>query len=260
MSKIVFFSPYLTNKHAGGGEKHLFDTALATSELGHQVYIAISPLYQNNGLVELLGYQRFYEHFLGRKLEQLKFIRTPLMTRANFLKKLFWTKQFDQLYFVTDGSLFFSLARKNHLHIQIPLILLKKEKFIDRLKLKNWQVNTNSKFTKRVIEKNWHTRINLVHYPLVKFDEFERANRKKEKIILSVGRFFKQLHSKRQDVLVAAFKKMVDLHPKLMNGWRLVLVGTPEDEHYFAEVKKMAQGYKIEFQEQVKRRQLVRLY
>ncbi len=262
MMKIVFFSPYLTEKRAGGGEKHLFDTALAVAASGCQVFVAISPLYQQQKkkTLDLQEYKAFYARFLGRQLDQLRFIETPLMSQASFWQKLFWTKQFDQLYYVTDGSLFFSLAKKNHLHIQIPL-LLPQSGLINRLKLSRWQLkNTNSQFTKQVIEKNWRTKIDFVHYPLVQLDELDQGAKKKSKLILSVGRFFRQLHSKRQDILVEAFKQLVDQQPELFHDWRLILVGAVEDEAYFNRVKKMAQGYQIEFYPQVERKRLIELF
>lgn len=257
--KIVFFSPYLTYKHAGGGEKHLFDTALATGQLGAQVFIAISPLDQSRSF-QLTKHQKFYTEFMGKNLDTLEFITTPLMTQAGLREKLLWTKNFDQLYYVTDGSLFFSLAKKNHLHIQVPFTT-GQSTLVSRLKLKNWQVkNTNSKFTQQVIEARWQTKIDFVHWPLVELDQFQPHQVKKEKLILSVGRFFKQLHSKRQDILIQAFIKLIHQNPKLMQGWRLVLVGAPEDQLWVRELKKMAKGYPVEFRHQVNRAKLIKLF
>ncbi len=256
--KIAFFSPYLTQKHAGGGEKHLFDTALAAAKLGAEIYVAISPLNQAKNKLQLDDYRRFYSQFMGRDLSKLKFVQIPLMTSENILKKLSWTKQFDQLYYVTDGSLFFSLAKRNHLHIQVPFT--HKLTQLNRLKLKNWQINTNSAFTQKVIEHYWQVKVNSIHYPLVKLDEFKSKEIKKEKLILSVGRFFKQLHSKRQDVLVEAFVRLVEAEPKLMKDWRLVLVGDVEDKVYFNHVRKLARSLPVEFYHQIKRQDLITLF
>ena len=69
---------------------------------------------------------------------RIHFIRSPLFTEAPWYTKLFWTRSFDYLYFVTDGSLFFSLAGRNLLHIQTPL-LLQNHSWTFKLKSSQWQ-------------------------------------------------------------------------------------------------------------------------
>ena len=201
--KILLLSPYIP-QHSGGGEKYLFDVAKILLDEKHQVYVAVNIEDEiNEDRAKLI--QESYENFLNYSLAGIKFIKAPLNQNFGFLEKLLWTRKFDLIYYQTDGSLFFSLARKNILHIQVPLIL-DKSSLIERLKLNNWSIkNTNSFFTKEIIEKTWKTKINYVHQPALNLEEFKTA--KKEKIILSVGRFFKQLHSKRQDVLVDFFKE-----------------------------------------------------
>ncbi len=255
--KICFYSPYLPI-HFGGGEKHFFDVASSVAK-NNKVFIAIDNFNEQ----DFLKIKNKYEKFLNYSLDNLNFINSP-MRNTNFLSKLLWTKQFDYLYYVTDGSLFFSLAKTNNLHIQIPFND-KKSSLIERLKLANWQIkNTNSKFTKSIIEKNWKTKINFVHFPKVSLKEINsnlnNSKIKKEKIILNVGRFFKQLHSKRQDVLVSIFKKLREENSKLLRGWRLVFIGKVEDKDYFEEIKKMSKGLPVEFYENLSRSELIRYY
>ncbi len=257
--KIALYSPYLPN-HFGGGEHYLLNVALALAQ-EHQVYVAINAKNKLDA-TKLAKIKTQYEQFLAQKLNNITFIETPLGSAANFLKKLFWTKQFDCLYYQTDGSLFFSLAKKNILHIQIPFTQ-NKNSFIERLKLKNWQVkNTNSFFTKNVVEKSWQTTIDYVHHPIIKLNTpvTNQVFGQKEKIILSVGRFFRHLHSKRQDILVEIFKQMLKLYPKQCQSWKLVLIGNVEDEAYAAEIKKAAQGFPIEIKHQVNREELEHYY
>lgn len=242
--KIAIYSPYLP-KHFGGGEKYLFDTAQVLAQK-HQVFVAIS---QESALsqqaIKNIGQQ--YSQFLNSNLDKLNFINTPLGTSASFLKKLFWTKQFDCLYYQTDGSLFFSLAKKNILHIQIPF-LQSKNSFLERLKLHNWQVkNSNSYFTKKIVEQAWRCKIDFVHWPMVKLaNSTQKIDlTKKQPIILSVGRFFTHLHCKRQDVLVEAFIKLCLQNPALAKKWQLVLVGNVEDSAYAKKVATMAKNWPI---------------
>lgn len=246
--KICLYSPYVP-QHVGGGEKYFFDVARVLSQK-HDVFVMVPTLDRAHTAADI---RQKYEAFLGVSLEKVEFIRGPLGTNASWWRKLLWTRQFDVLYYLTDGSLFFSLAKRNIVHIQIPFTQ-PKTSLIDRLKLANWQIkNTNSFFTKQVVEKAWHTTINAVHWPMVEISPTLRTVDlgQKQPIILHVGRFFKHLHSKRQDVLVQIFKKLADTQPTVMTKWKLFLIGsienTPEDRAYAESIHQAAQGYSIEF-------------
>lgn len=253
---ICFYSPYIP-QHFGGGEKHLLDVAIAASEK-HTVSIAL-PESSSISALFLEEVKSKYEVFFNLNLQKITFITTPLGTNASFFQKIWWTKKFDGLYYVTDGSLFFSLARHNYLHIQTPL-KLSKSSLVERLKLANWKhKNTNSFFTKKIIEEYWQTKIQTVLHPTVNSDLFD-PQRKKEKIILNVGRFFKHLHAKRQDILIAVFKEMVNKYPEETNGWKLYLIGGVEDHEYFADLKSAAEGSNIELIIDCPRNELIEIY
>ncbi len=254
--KICLYSPYIP-KHVGGGEKYLFDVALVLAER-HQVCIAI-PQQEMSRVKEIKSQ---YERFLDRSLNNITFIPSWIGSKASFFEKLKWTKQFDVMYYLTDGSLFFSQAKRNILHIQFPL-QLNKSNLIERLKLRNWQVkNTNSEFTKRVVEKSWPVTINVVHHPSVDVDSIIKltSNVKKEKVILNVGRFFRQLHSKRQDVLVELFRKLTEQNSEQLKGWKLVLIGSVEDQTYLDEIKQKIGALPIEILTSVSRQELLEWY
>lgn len=251
--KILLFSPYVP-KHVGGGEKYFFDVAriLATR---HQVFVAISSL-EPLSLTEVAAARAQYEAFMQCSLANIEFIATPLGTTASALNKIWWTKQFDCIYYVTDGSLFWSLAPRNVLHIQVPLQLTKSS-WLEQRKLANWQLkNTNSYFTKSVIEPWWQTTVDVVHQPMVNVPG-RYTNQPKEKIIVSVGRFFRQLHSKRQDILVQMFAELQKQEPTLSRGWKLILIGGVEDQSYAQEVATLAVGLPIEFKHSLKRPELL---
>lgn len=253
--KICLYSPYIP-QHAGGGEKYMLDVATALAKK-HVVSIAVSQQYAGDASIV-----KKYEKFLNRSLDNISFIPSPLGSTANFLQKLFWTRQFDIMYYLTDGSLFFSLAKKNILHIQFPLKVDHSSCF-SQLKLKKWQVkNTNSQFTKNVIEPLWPIKVDLVHHPLVDIDEINSMTTliKKEKIILSVGRFFRQLHSKRQDVLIDVFRQLVTKYPQETKGWRLVFIGSVEDQKYLSQIKRKKRDLPIEFYHDLDRKKLLEWY
>lgn len=240
--RICLYSPYLPD-HFGGGEKHFFDTANALANK-NKVYIAIRG--ENLSLERLAKIKKNYQERFPFRDGDLTFIATPLGTQARSIKKLLWTAHFDALYYVTDGSLFFSLARKNFLHIQIPFTC-KQKGLINRLKLANWlSKNANSFFTRGVVEKSWRTKIDYVLQPGINTRELAAGRIKKEKIILNVGRFFSHLHSKKQDIMVNFFRDLCDKYPEIMAGWKLVLIGPIEDLKYAQKVSLAAKGYPIE--------------
>ncbi len=257
--KICFLSPYIP-KHFGGGEKYLLDCARIAAER-HDVYLGVSRLDATGHDYDQV--KQKYEAFLGYSLQNVQFISTPVFESASASHRLWWTKQFDCLYYLTDGSLFFSLAATNVLHIQVPL-KLDKSAFKDRLKLANWSIkNTNSEFTKKIIEQSWHTKISLVHHPMIEIPSSQAVKKwigQKQKMILSVGRFFTHLHSKRQDVLVNMFIEMLKQYPTETKGWELVLIGSVENLEFAEQVKALAAGFPIKILHQVDRSELLQYY
>lgn len=259
--KVCFVSPYIP-KHVGGGERYLLDCARFAADK-HEVVLAV-PETKNTSLskTDLANIKQKYQEFLGNPLDGVDFVPSPLFTEAGFLKKLLWTRRFDALYYATDGSFFVSLASRNIMHIQIPFTDSKT--WLDRLKLNTWHVtNTNSHFTKKVVEENWHIKIGTVHWPMTdlkNIHNFSKHLQQKQHIILHVGRFFRQLHTKRQDVLVDMFVGLKKQHPELLDSWKLVLIGSVEDESYAAEVARKAKGEDIEIHHSVSREELWKWY
>ncbi len=246
---ICFYSPYIP-KHFGGGEKHLFDTAIAAATK-HSVTIALP----SDSDAEAVKEQ--YQTFLGTSLSQLTFVSSPL-AKGTILTKIAWTAQFDVIYYVTDGSFFFTGSKKRLAHIQIPFSQTKTS-LIERLKLTHWKYkNTNSAFTKKVIEKSWNTSVQDIHYPMVILPK--RVSERKQKVILSVGRFFTHLHAKRQDVVVQNFRKLCERFPKESKGWKLVLVGNVENQQFFDEVVAMSKGLQVEIYPNATTKELTQWY
>ncbi len=251
--RIVLYSPYIPN-HVGGGEAYLLRVATVLSA-HHTVFVAVG-----GSKIDALAIRQKYESFTQLDLHAVTFITTPLGTKEKWWRKLWWTRQFDVLYYLTDGSLFFSLAKRNILHIQIPFTD-KKTSLLDRLKLSNWQIkNTNSEFTRQVVTKAWQTPIQFVHHPAVDTNILAPLSAKKDRTILSVGRFFRQLHSKRQDILVQLFAELCQQQPSILKEWRLILVGSVEDESYATEVAEMAKGLPVTIIHDATRQELIKLY
>ncbi|MGH7904612.1 MAG: glycosyltransferase family 4 protein [Candidatus Dormibacteraceae bacterium] len=83
----------------------------------------------------------------------------------------------------------------------------------------------------------------------------------KEKMILSVGRFFAGGHSKRHDFMIEAFRDLCDAG---LEGWRLHLAGyvhrEPRNVGYFERVRRLAVGYPVRIHEDASFEELQDLY
>jgi glycosyltransferase involved in cell wall biosynthesis len=206
--------------------------------------------------------RRRYETFLARDLSHIQFALSPLWS-GSWWQKWLWTRQFNAVLAVTDGSFFVSGARRNVLHIQIPF--RNRLSLIQKLKLRTWQVlNCNSSFTQHVVERAWGVRIPYVHTPAVDVQngllQHPELAQTKEKLLLTVGRFFTQLHAKRQDVIIELFRALRVKHPSVFAGWSLVCVGAVEDASYTEHVHRLAAALPVTFIHDATRTELERWY
>jgi glycosyltransferase involved in cell wall biosynthesis len=76
----------------------------------------------------------------------------------------------------------------------------------------------------------------------------------REPLILSVGRFFSDWHSKNQHVLVEAFRELD------APGWSLVLAGGSDDPRYVERVRRAAEGLPVTLRLDLPRDELLGLY
>lgn len=218
--KILLINPYLNT--LGGGEKHTLSILLAAEQFGWESYIA----WEDSSIVELIK-DRF--DFSFNKESIISYYS------KSFLSRLLLTFKFDVIVYVHDGSYFFSLAKKNIIFSMYPKIELYKNTFINSFKLSNWIYVSNSNYTKKYIDK-WTNKKSYLLQPSI-FNYGEKRQ-KKEFIILSIGRFFKHLHSKRQDLLIDVFNRFRK-GSEYGKKYKLILVGgaTEEDEKYVEELR-----------------------
>lgn len=150
---------------------------------------------------------------------------------------------YDLCFWVSDGSIPMLRARNNLLHFQVPFHGVNGKSLINKMKL--FRINkiiANSVFTKKIIDKEFGVE-SVVVYPPV--DTLAIKPKRKENIILFVGRFSQILQNKGQDVLIKTFKKMVDGG---LTDWKLILAGGVEVGvgDYIRKLKESARGYPIE--------------
>src|SRR3989344_1922616 len=258
--KIAIYSPYLDT--AGGGERYMMTIGECLSSI-HDVDILLDGHLLEIGAKEI---KVRIEKLHGLDLSKVEFVRAPFGDKdffvKRFIKRFLFLSKYDFLFYLTDGSIFFSAAKNNVIHIQSPQkntnISLSK-----KIKLGCWKlVIYNSKFTKNEAEKSW--KINgTVIYPPVPVDKIKSL--KKEKIILSVGRFFavtkkgENLYSgKNHKVLIDNFKKLQNK----IKGWSLHLAGGTGggDKSYLEELKHYAKGLDVVFHPDIPFNDLANLY
>jgi len=225
MKRAALYDPYLDT--LGGGEKHILSILKVLEDEGYQINVFwdknLQPQIEN----------RFRLQFVN----QIKFLPN-IFVKQNSIGKLVTLKGFDIFFYVTDGSYFFSSAKKNFVFCMIPDKNLYKRSLINKLKTLNYRFITNSLFTQNWLNK-WGVKSGVI-YPYINKDFIDlKVNElKKENIILSIGRFYSHLHSKKQSILINMFNKLKQSNPMFKN-FRLIMAGglKEEDKRYFSKLQ-----------------------
>ncbi len=221
--KVALYNPYLDV--LGGGEKHILSILKVFNELGNKIYI-----FWDDDLNETIkkSFGLIFKPQIGFLPNIFKNKKFPFST-IEILKK---TSRFDYFFYVTDGSYFFSLAKKNFIFSMVPNKKLYPTMIINRIKTYNYKLIANSKFTQKFLNK-WGIQ-SIVIEPYIEDEFINLPLTKKDKIILSVGRFFPHLHRKNQDLIIQMFKKIKQRN-QLFKDYKLILAGRlkEEDKNYF---------------------------
>lgn len=236
MKRILIHSPYWHTR--GGGERYSLTVAACLQD-NCDVYLTASSE-QITSLSKQMGIQlnRVHSYQDGLTLRNIA--------------------SFSGVFWVSDGSIPFLPVWKRVIHFQFPLQHINGGSISNAVKMYGASVVCNSIFTKNVIDQEFGV-FSSVIYPPVDVEKF-CASKKKDKLILSVGRFSTGSQRKRQDILIQAFKKMVD---EGLKGWRLMIVGVAENkesETMITAFRSMAKGYPIAIRSDLSYAQLIQLY
>ena len=232
--KILIYSPYLDI--LGGGEQYLLNFARCMAGR-HQ----ITFVWKNPSTLKQAS-TRFQ-------------ISTANFSLIPFLPPRSRLREYDVLFFVSDGSIPFLPFRKSILLFMSPFVKVGGHLPPNRLKLKFINhIVCFSQYTKKFIDAEFHVNSKLI-YPGVEIREHKT---KKQNIILSVGRFTQTLHLKKQEALIDAF---IDLEGQLPE-WQLFLVGGTEkgSQALLKKLRQKARGHRITIKTNVSDTALTKLY
>lgn len=250
--KVSIYSPYLDT--FGGGERYMMTIAEVLSQ-ENNVDVLLDLNLGNLGgeyLKDTLS-KRF-----NLNLNKVNFIKAPIGKSSNFFERLFFLRNYDLLFYLTDGSIFYPTSKRNILHIQSPLVGQPARSIWGRFKLKGWDlVIYNSRFTKVHSQNYWPIKSEII-YPPVDTENIKPL--KKKKYILSVGRFFGYLKDKKHELLIKVFKELFEKGS--ITGWSLHLVGAASqgDKNYLESLKDLAKGLPVKFYPNLQYNKLIKLY
>ena len=222
--KIGFYSPYFDSM--SGGERYLLTIASHWAQHHDVLLFWDDP--------QILAQS---EKRLHIDLSRIRTVENVFKTK-NVFKKLAISRGYDLIFFLTDGSIPTTFAKRNILHFQVPFQHIS----VHPIKLLRFQaIVCNSFFTKDHLDTHVGKR-SVVIYPPVEPIKGTRST--KDNVILSVGRFHPL---KKQDVLIEVFRKA--MKAKLYSGFELKLAGglQPADKAYFDALKKAAKGLPVRF-------------
>lgn len=217
--KAAIYNPYLET--LGGGERYTLAFAEVLVKRGWQVDVE----WKDSSLRE-----RFKERF-GSGLNGINFVSD--------IKK---GSGYDLCFWVSDGSIPLLHSRKNILLFQIPFHDVDGRTLFNRMKL--FRINHSmcySKFVKGIIDKEYGINSKVIYPPV---ETLKIKPKRKENLIVYVGRFSQLTQSKGQEVLVKAFKRFEKKYP----DWKLILAGGGGVGvgDYIDKLKKESEGHNIE--------------
>ncbi|HEV2339162.1 MAG TPA: glycosyltransferase family 4 protein [Patescibacteria group bacterium] len=233
---IGIYDPYLDD--LGGGEKYMMTIAACLAENN-----SVSIFWDNPQ-----DLRDIHERF-AVDISQLKLVKNIFSPHVSFWERFFQSKQYDVIIVLSDGSIPLLLTKKVLLHIQQPLEAMQTVTLVDKLKVARiYKFFCNSQYTKSFIDKQFHLQTTVLYPPVA----LHPRQIKKENIILHVGRFRVANVSiyggnyKKQDIMIDAFKHMVD---NGLKGWNFVLAVSikERDKEAFATMQMSAKGYPIRF-------------
>lgn len=249
--KIGIYDPYLDT--LSGGEKYMLTAAACLAEKNDVTIFWDDP------------------QILDKAYNKLRIDLSKTTVKPNifspkvpFSSRLFETGNYDCLFILSDGSLPITLSKKTIIHFQFPVEWVKGDGLITKIKL--LKLNTiicNSRFTKKFIDKKFHTNSKILYPPCINSNDIKKVSEEKKNIVLTVGRYSplssKGNSVKKTEVMIDAFKKMVDGGLK---NWQFIAAVSflKENEKYLDQLEKAIKNYPIKIIKNIEFNELMKLY
>lgn len=253
---VLIYTEYWSSR--GGGEKYLLTIVETLLQAGYDVTIVTQTASFNKDAVS----QYFKVNIDGAKIE---FVAGDLKGMRRRGEQL--SKGFDICIYMTNYRFFNSHARQTFAVLQIPYGPLAYSRIFTRVLGGEPKEAAKDFYRIQLLKRLRSTHAVLVYSKFV-HDSLERIHQvpstilepaiddflsdefRKERVILSVGRFFRGLYNdKRYDVLIDAFKQLSAELPD--STWRYRLVGScgsdKASQKYLDELRRAAKGFPIEF-------------
>lgn len=216
--KALIYDPYWDS--LGGGEKYMATIAkvLADSNFAVDIYW---PTNISQSVIDRFGID---------------------LTGCHFVTK-YSTHDYDLVFWNSDGSLPFSLAKKTFINMQFPHHGVSGHKILNLIKSKFYTFLANSNFTKSVIDREYWVNSHVL-YPPIRTNDFKIGPKFKQ--ILYVARFSNLAQVKGHEILIQSFKNIYKQIPE----WKLILAGNTNigtTDESFSRLKDLAEGLPIEF-------------
>lgn len=218
--RIGLFDPYLDT--LGGGERYILSIASVLAP-NHKV----SVFWDDNDILAKASDK--FNLPLERVSTEKNIFSPYVSTTTRLLSSLFY----DLIFYISDGSIPTLLSRSVIPILQYPVKGHEANGIKAGIKLMNTKcILCYSDFIKGFLIKKYQKPVQVLYPPVKKIPQ----RLKKEKIILSVGRFTKGKNTKKQEFLIDFFLS----HKLHFQGWKLVLIGSAimDDRDYLTGLQK----------------------
>lgn len=253
---VLLYSEYWSSK--GGGEKYMLCIAETLLNAGYDVTIAAQSMtFDRNTLARYFNVQidSATVYLVDGSLKHFRDEAAVL------------SRDFDICIYITNYRHFPSRARQTFAVLQIPYGPITPLSILGKILKGGGREAAKDYFRIGLLRQLRDTQAVLVYSEYVRnaldaihdvpstilppaIDDFSTPGIAKERIILSVGRFFRGLYNdKRYDVMIEAFKELYASLPNTTWQYRLVgSCGTDEaSRRYLEELQHAARGYPVYF-------------
>lgn len=227
----------------GGGERSTLSVALFFESIGFEVILASLSKFNHNYLLDFFGFKAettWNNLIVGSEKDVEHYVKT---------------KGISVFVNHTYGSFI-----ANRAPIGIYLVMFPhRAGYRELVKIKTYtHIVSISHFSDKYVERYWKVKDkrHVLIPPILSGEQPDY--KKKEKLILNIGRFSTSGHVKNQHLAISTFKDLK------LPEWKLVVAGhvgkSRENINYFNKCKKLAEGFNIEVLADISHDRLIELY